>query len=101
MSGKTEGPWKLSTGGGNVNQNTKRLGRKSLGGIRQHSKMSGALGLAKDTVQPRAQKRLSLPAQTVQPRLKAYPGMNDVTKRPQTASEVRRTSRMMAANFAK
>lgn len=101
VSGKTEGPWKLSIGGRNVNQNTKRLGRKSLGGIRQQSKMSGALGHAKDTVQPRAQKRLSLPAQTVQPRLKAYPGTNDVTKRPQTASEVRRTSRMMAANFAK
>lgn len=101
MSRKTEGPSRLSLGGGNVNQNTRILGRKSLGGIRQQSKMSGALGLAKDTVQPRAQKRLSLPAQTVQPRLKAYPGTNGVMKRPQTASEVRRTSRMMAANFVK
>ena len=100
-SGKIERPSRLSLGGGNLNQQARRPGRKSLGGINHQPKVAGTLGLTKRTAQPRVQKRLSLPAGTAQPRLKVHVEMNDAMKRPHTASQGKRTSRTLAANFAK
>lgn len=85
-----ERPSRLSLGGGS--QPAKRPGRQSLGGV-----------VAKQprvTAQPRAQKRLSLP-ENAQPRIKGHVGpTSDMTRRPKTASEVKRSSRTLAANFS-
>ena len=96
VRGNPERPPRLSLGGGNLNQPAKRPGRKSLGGISQQPRMVGALRNTNRTVQPRAQKRISLP-ESAQPRIKS----SDVTQRSQTVSEVKRSSRTLAANFAK
>lgn len=93
-------PSRVSLGGGNSNQQAKRPGRKSLGGIHQQPKMVGALANTNRTVQLRAQKRLSLP-ESAQPRVRAHVGTRDAIQRPQTASEVKRSARTLAANFAK
>lgn len=92
MLGNSERPARSSLAGAITNQPAKRPGRKSLGGIIQRPKMAGAVGNTK----PRAQKRLSLPASS-QSRIRT----NDVTQRPQTASEVKTRSRTLAANFVK
>ena len=96
--GKIERPSRLSLGGGNINQPTKRPGRKSIGGIIHQPKMAG---VTKRTVQPRAQKRLSLQVEIAQPRTKARDVTGNGLKRPSTAFEAKRTSRTLAANFAK
>ena len=75
---------------GGEKQPAKRPGRQSLGGVAQQPVV---------TVKPRAQKRLSLPA-NAQPKIRGYTTASEVTQRPKTASEVKRSSRTLAAKFS-
>ncbi len=84
-----EKPSRLSLGGG-IKQPAKRPGRQSLGEAQQPMVL---------TAKPRAQKRLSLPA-NAQPRIRGHTATREVTQRPKTASEVKRSSRTLAANFS-
>lgn len=85
--GNPERPSRLSLGGGK--QPAKRPGRKSLGETQQPIV----------TAKPRAQKRLSLPA-NAQPKIRGHTATREVMQRPKTASEVKRSSRTLAANFS-
>lgn len=77
-----------SLGGGHQPPN--RPARQSIGSITKQPKV---------TVQPRAKKRLSLP-ESAQPRMKGHVATKDAIQRPKTASEVKRSSRTLAANFS-
>ena len=86
-----ERPSRLSLGGDKQLPNhqqpaKKRPGRQSLGASQQ----------PKVTARPRAQKRLSLPA-NAQPKITAT---REAAQRPKTSSEVKRSSRALAANFS-
>lgn len=107
--GKPERPSRLSLGGGrqpaNTHEKPEKPSRLSLGGGRQPANRPArkSIGIVakqpKVTVQPRAQKRLSLP-ENAQPRIRAHITANDAMQRPKTASEVKRSSRTLAANFS-
>ncbi|KAL9956493.1 hypothetical protein ACROYT_G037975 [Oculina patagonica] len=86
--GNPDRPSRLSLGGG-IKQPAKRPGRQSLGEAQQPMV----------TAKPRAQKRLSLPA-NAQPRIRGHTATREVAQRPKTASEVKRSSRTLAANFS-
>lgn len=77
-----------SLGGGYQPPN--RPAKQSIGCITKQPKV---------TVQPRAKKRLSLP-ESAQPRIKGHVATKDAMQRPKRASEVKRSSRALAANFS-
>ena len=86
--GKPDKPSRSSLGGGYQPPN--RPSRQSIGSITKQPKV---------TAQPRAKKRLSLP-ESAQPRIKGHVTTKDAVQRPKTASEVKRSSRTLAANFS-